>query len=858
VRLQQKVLAAGLPAAVLAGALLASLSRQATESIMIREAAQRVLPQAIDAAARLSSAAASGRETLLLPRVQQIQAFSGAAYAAVVAPDGRVLAHTNVLEKGRRRADPASRRALDASEPVVEEIVEGGGRRLLVGLPIWRPEDDFLLSAEYRTRAGTLLLSLPLDATLDSARRAGRQVVWLVLLFCAAALAGAMGLLRLILRRLRAVADATVKVAAGDYGASVPADSSDELGELAGAFNHMSAALSRTVVSRDRLEEALSVARATLEASADGILVVAADMRIVTFNRRFIEMWGLNESDLAGIDDRRLAALVAPQVSDPQGFLARSTHNQPDLEAGEQRDVLRLKDGRVFERISRPYRLELIPVGRTLTFRDLTPFMEAERLKGQFMANVSHELRTPLNAVVGATGLLSGTRLDADQRESVETLNRSARSLLDLIDDLLDFSKIEADRMTMERVALRPADILDDAVALVAPAATEKGLRLTVACGEASDLCAYGDPGRLRQVLLNMLSNAVKFTERGDISAELRLRALGEPFIELEFSVRDTGIGITREQGVRLFEPFAQADGSTTRRYGGTGLGLAISKSLAELMGGEFGYESDPGRGSRFWLKVPLERAEAAAAADGAGAPQPAPASGPRDRLRVLIVEDNAINRRLLVRQLARLGCTAEAAASGAEALETLSAEEYGLVFMDCQMPGLDGFETASEVRRREAGRRRVPIVAFTANATEADRRRCLEAGMDDFIGKPATLEGLSTMIERWDLPLDDQAARAFVELAGAGDGRRLFEDFAVDAEANLAAARAAVVRGDPASASHAAHALKGACAAVGARGLRELARRIEASTESGAGGVESLLAQAEAELDRLKGRIPS
>lgn len=857
-RLQQKVLAVGLPAAVVAGALLATLSRQATESIMIREAAQRVLPQAADAAARLSKAAASGREALLLPRVQEIQAFSGAAYAAVAAPDGRVLAHTNVLEKGRRRADPASRRALDASAPVVEEIVEHGGRRLLVGVPIWRPEDDFLLSARDRTRAGTLLLSLPLDATLESARRAGRQVVWLVLLFCAAALAGTLGLLRLVLRRLRAVTDATVKVAGGDYGVSVPSSSTDELGDLAGAFNNMSAALSRTVVSRDRLAETLSVANATLEASADGILVVASDMRLVTFNRRFVEMWGLSESDLAGIDNRRLVALVTPQVSDPEGFLARSTQNYPDLEVGERRDVVRLKDGRVFERISRPYRLEKSAVGRTLTFRDLTPFMEAERVKGQFMANVSHELRTPLNAVVGATGLLRGTPLDEDQRESVETLTRAARSLLDLIDDLLDFSKIEADRLTMERVVLRPADVLSDAAALVAPAAAEKGLRLTVAAGEASGLSAYGDPGRLRQVLLNMLSNAVKFTETGEIEAALLVRPLGEPFVEVEFSVRDTGIGITSEQGARLFEPFAQADGSTTRRYGGTGLGLAISKSLAELMGGEFGYESEPGRGSRFWLRVPLERSEAAAA-EGAGEPPPVAPSGPRDRLRVLVVEDNAINRRLLVRQLARLGCSAEAVANGSEALEALSASEYGLVFMDCQMPGMDGFQTASEVRRREDGRRRVPIVAFTANATEADRRRCLEAGMDDFIGKPATLEDLSSAIERWDLPFDESVARTFVELAGTvGDGRRLFEEFAADAAANLVAARDALSGGDPAAAGRAAHALKGACAAVGARGLRELARRIEAASESGAGGVESLIAQAEAELARVKGRIPA
>lgn len=857
-RLQQKVLAVGLPAAIAAGALLATFSRRATESIMIREAASRIMPQAEDAAARLSPAASAGSESLLLPRLQAIQAFSGAAYAAVVTPDGRVLAHTNVLEKGRLRSDLPAREALAASAPFVSEAVEEGGRRMFLGLPIWRAEADFLLSGKDRTRVATLVLSLPLDVTLESARRAGRQVVWLVLFFCAAVLVGVMALLRLILDRLRAVADATVKVAGGDYGATVPSGSSDELGDLAGAFNNMSAALSRTVVSRDRLAETLSVANATIEASADGILVVASDLRIVTFNRRFLEMWGLTEEVVRGSDGRQLVDRVTPLVSDPNGFRNRSVPSYESIEIGEQRDVVRLKDSRVYERISRPYQLAGVTVGRTLTFRDLTPFMEAERVKGQFMANVSHELRTPLNAVVGAAGLLRGTRLDDDQRESVETLARAAHSLLDLIDDVLDFSKIEAERMTMERVALRPADVLADAVALVAPGADEKKLRLTVSSADAAALRVFGDPGRLRQVLLNMLSNAVKFTETGEIEASLRARPIGEPFVELEFSVVDTGIGITPEQGRRLFAPFAQADGSTTRRYGGTGLGLAISKSLSELMGGEFGYESEPARGSRFWLKVPLERAEAAAA-DGADAPPLAVVSAPRDRLRVLIVEDNAINRRLLVRQLARLGCSAEAVGNGAEALEALNGAEYGLVFMDCQMPGMDGLEASAEVRRREAGRRRVPIVAFTANASDADRRRCLEAGMDDFIGKPATLEALNAAVERWDLPFDDLVFASFMEIAGSGgDGNHLLDDFAADAAANLSAARAALDAGDPAAAGRAAHALKGACAAIGARGLRELSRRIEEAAERGDREAGSLFAQAEAELGRVKGRIPA
>jgi PAS domain S-box-containing protein len=856
VRLQQKVLAVALPAALVVGVLLATVSRRGTESIMIREAARRVLPQAEDAARRIAPAAATGREELLLPQVLAIQAFSGAAYAAVVSPDGLVLAHTNVLEKGRRRADAASARALAAAEPWVEEVVEGGHRRLFLGLPVWRAEDEFLLSGKDRTRVGTLLLSLPLDVTLDSARRAGTQVIALVLLFCSGALAVALALLRLLLRRLRAVSDATAKVANGDYSVTVPADSADELGELASAFNNMSAVLSRTVVSRDRLEETLSIARATLEASADGILVVAADMTIVTYNRRFLEMWSLTEEDARGANNLRLIKLVTPMLADPDGFLKRSTPSYEDFEIEEQRDVLRLKDGRVFERISRPYRLEGQAVGRTLTFRDLTPFMEAERVKVQFMANVSHELRTPLNAVVGAAGLLRGTRLDSGQKESVETLSRAAGSLLELIDDVLDFSKIEAERMTMERAPLHPADVLVDAVALIAAGAAEKKLRVSIDADEAAGLSVLGDPTRLRQVLLNMLSNALKFTERGEITAELRAVPGADGFVDLEFAVRDTGIGITSEQGKRLFAPFSQADGSTTRRYGGTGLGLAISKSLAELMGGSFGFESEPERGTRFWLKVKLERADApSGAADRV--PAPPPPGVPRDRQRVLVVEDNPVNRRLLVRQLDRLGCSADAAATGAEALEALRAGDYGLVLMDCQMPGLDGFATTSEVRRVEAGRRRVPIMALTANATEVDRRRCRESGMDDFMPKPATLEALFAALEKWDRPVDERVFESFLEIAGAAEDReRLVSEFLDDAAARLAAARAALAERDLTAASREAHSLKGAAAAIGAPGLRELARRVEESADRGDAALESLLAQAEAELGRVKGRI--
>ena len=855
-KLPQKVLAFSLPVAVVAGAVVVNVSLRATEAIMVREAARRVSTQAQDAARRMAPAVVGGREAKILPFVQEVQAFSGADYAEALSPDGVVLAHTNVLEKGRRRSDAAARRALAATGPFDARVEEDGRRRLLVAVPVWRPEDEFLLEGHDRSRAGTLLLSLPLDATLESAARVGARVALLTALFCAAALAAALLLLRALLRRLRSVVDAVALVAGGRYGVLVPQSSSDEIGELAGAFNAMSGALAKTVVSRDRMEEALSIARATLEASADGILVIGSDLRVVDFNRRFLEMWDFEEAVVRTCDSRSLADIAATQLENPDAFMARTTHSYSDYEAGERRDLLHRKDGKVYERVSRPYRRDGVAVGRTMTFRDLTPILETERLKTRFLANVSHELRTPLNAVIGAAGLLGGTELDAGQRESVETLSRATRSLLALVDDVLDFSKIESSRMTVERVRLSPAALLSDAAALVAPAAAAKGLTVRVDCAGAEDLTLLGDSTRVRQILVNLLSNAVKFTESGEIVATLRAAPEDERSVALEYAVTDTGVGITPEQGRRLFAPFTQAEGSTTRRFGGTGLGLAISKSLATLMGGDLDFDSEPGRGTRFRLRLNLDRATAAAPRPAAPAAFPHPAP-PRDRLRVLVIEDNATNRRLTARQLERLGCPAEAIPDGNSALARLREREFGLVLMDCQMPGLDGWETTLALRGMEAGRRRVPVVAFTANTAGIDRRRATEVGMDDFLPKPVTLEALAAALDRWDQPYDETALASYLALAGDGPSSRarLLGEFLDDASARLSGCRDALARGDRATAAREAHTLKGAAAAVGARGLRELALRLEESAALPDAPTDSLLTQAAAELERARRR---
>jgi PAS domain S-box-containing protein len=515
---------------------------------------------------------------------------------------------------------------------------------------------------------------------------------------------------------------------------------------------HLYSGYIRDITDRKLAESELRLAASTFE-TQEGIFITDNESRIVRTNRAFEALTGYNQQEALGMAPKEI---LVPGASDGQPGPGWN-----DLLSGRLRGAdmqIRRRDGALY-----PVWVGLTPVQDEegeLThyvahFIDMTERRQfeqelqsarklaesANQAKSQFLANMSHEIRTPLNAIINLNELLMDTSLDNKQRKLADAARRGGRALASLVGGVLDLTQIEAGKL-----AITPQDfdlhmLLDELHALFSPQAESSAISLEFEIGTGVPQRLNGDDVRLRQVLVNLLGNALKFTESGTVRLTVS-EAGGEGF---RFQVDDTGIGVPEEFAGQLFEEFAQADTQLSRHFGGSGLGLAISKLLVRMMNGEIGYHARDGQGSTFWFQIPLQRAEATGQSGGPAERTPVVVSG-----HVLLVEDSEANQMVASTILEGTGCTVRVANNGAEAVEMAAGERFDLIFMDLSMPGMDGLEATRLIRELPGYDPAIPIVAMTANVFAEDRDKCLQAGMNDFVAKPISVQGLRDCVHKW------------------------------------------------------------------------------------------------------------
>jgi signal transduction histidine kinase/DNA-binding NarL/FixJ family response regulator len=500
------------------------------------------------------------------------------------------------------------------------------------------------------------------------------------------------------------------------------------------------------------------------------------------------------------------------------------------------------------------------------------------RAKGDFLANMSHEIRTPLNAVLGMIDLMLSAPLSDQQRDRAEVVKAATDALYSLLNDILDFSKIEAGKLDLAETNFSVKNVLTNAEALLAVRAQDKLLRLNCSIGDEVPSRLRGDPNRLRQILLNLGNNAIKFTDQGEISVHVDVEEHDDDEVTLHFGVRDTGIGIAGDKLSSVFERFSQADSSTRRKYGGTGLGLAISSQLASAMGGRMWAESEPGRGSTFHFTARFKAGETTGEFDPTTT-QDIVAAIDLTGMRVLLAEDNIFNQAVALEVLGKQGCEVTVVPNGKEAVEAFRSKAFDIVLMDLQMPEMDGIEATRAIRKLEVSGR-IPIIALTAHAFTEYRDRCLEAGMDEHLSKPIRLSELLTVLARFASTYpaktgeEDRAAEAEnpgdvpQKASPAIDSDALLERLGGDRQAFLEMVdlfcehvpalaediQAAALGQNWKVLAKLAHTMAGACATFGARSLAEVAGQIERNAEPPRTlNLEDLLARMDSDLQELQ-----